>query len=151
MTLFRMTSVACFLAIVLFPMQQASVPKAGVNKIVLRVLNGKSGKPIKHDSPSIWLGNTQHPMNPPTDSKGEIMVDIHEAEPREIRVMPNWYADCRFRDDHAAGMKVRYPLDEIIAKGVVAENVCGKSLANPVPGVLILYVRPRTLKEKWDL
>jgi len=151
MTLIRMITIACALSIFWFPMQQMRASKTGVNKIVVRVINGKNGKPINHDSPNIWLGNTQHPMNPPTDSNGEIIVDIQGAEPREIRVSPNWYADCRFLGDHLDGVKMRYALDEINAKGVVAENLCGKNLANPVPGVLILYVRPRTLKEKWEL
>lgn len=148
--MFWITSVMYALAIALSFSQQISVPKADVNKIVVRVLNGKNGKPIKHDTPNIWLGSETH-INPKTDSNGEIVVDIREVDPKEIRVMPNVYADCRFRDDHMSGMKVKYSLDEIIDKGVVAKNLCGKNVASPIPGVLILYVRPRTFKEKWEL
>jgi hypothetical protein len=48
-------------------------------------------------------------------------------------------------------MQVKYSLEEIITTGVVSENLCGKHRIDPVPGVLVLYVRARTFMEKCAL
>jgi hypothetical protein len=134
--------------------QQTSAPNSTSNEIILQLLNGKNGKTIKDESPSIWLGNDKWFINPipRTDSKGEILLEIGQAKPQEIRVMGNYYVDCRPRgNDKEATMKVRYSLNEIVSKGIVTENDCGKSRVDPIPGRLILYLRPMTFIEKWEL
>ena len=44
-------------------------------------------------------------------------------------------------------MQLEISLDQIIAKGVVAPNLCGKEQQKAVPGVLVIYVRKRTFWE----
>jgi hypothetical protein len=66
---------------------------------------------------------------------------------REIRFLPNWYADCRYHADEDTGMKVQYAFDEILESGVVGKNVCGWFHAKSQPGVIVFYVRHRTLLE----
>jgi len=129
---------------------QTSIQANPPRTIIVQVLNGKTGKPIKGEAPNIWIGNVKDPVNPRTDSKGEIALEIGQAQPAEIRVMGNYYMDCRRRENQELMMNVRYSLTEIIAKGVVSENGCGQSRTNPIPGKLILYMRPMTFKEKWD-
>ena len=46
---------------------------------------------------------------------------------------------------------MKYSVDDILERGIVTENVCGKTRAKPVPGVLTLYVRPRTWEEIMEL
>jgi len=121
-------------------------------KIILRMLNGKSGKPIwRHDLTNVWLGDEKSYSLHRTDSKGEIVIDFSNVEPFEIRILPSTYADCRFRGDQTSARLVRYSLDEIVSKGVVGENLCGKARASPTPGVLVVYVRPRTFIEGMKL
>ena len=79
-----------------------------------------------------------------TDRKGEIDLDITKVQIREIRVNPNTRIDCR---DFAGGYRIKYSLDEIAFKGIVSENLCGNIKASAEPGVLILFVRPRTFIE----
>jgi hypothetical protein len=50
-----------------------------------------------------------------------------------------------------AGRKVKYSIDQILELGIVTENACGKTRAKPIPGVLTLYVRPRTWEEIMEL
>jgi hypothetical protein len=119
-------------------------------KIIVRLLNGKNGKPIKHEFPNIWLGDAKFPTSPQAE-KGDVNLEIGAIQPREIRVMPNYYVDCRFGRDTLDGNLLKYSLDEIASKGVVAENRCGQVHTTPIPGVLVLYVRPMTLKEKLEL
>jgi hypothetical protein len=117
----------------------------------VRLLNGKNGKPIKDYNPTIWIGDITDRIERYTDSHGEIVFTVTDMSSQQLRVAPDWYADCRFKGDSDAGMQVKYSLEEIVNKGVVSENLCGKRRIDPVPGVLVLYVRPRTFTEKWLL
>lgn len=65
--------------------------------------------------------------------------------------MPNYYFDCRNKQDTIAGRDIQYSLDKIISEGIVGGNLCGKQHAKPLPGVLVVYVRPRTFMEKFLL
>ncbi|MGC1415992.1 MAG: hypothetical protein WA817_11955 [Candidatus Acidiferrum sp.] len=130
---------------------QAKSSEPRTAKIVVRILNGKTGWPIWSESPNIWIGGSNSVINPWTNWKGEISLELPKVASREVRVLPDWYADCRYSGDQEEGAKVKYSIDEILEHGIVTENVCGKKRAKPVPGVLILYARPRTWKEKWEL
>jgi hypothetical protein len=131
------------------PIQNASAEPT-TRTIKVRLLNGKNGKPIKDDNPNIWTGDVTG-INRYTDSHGEVVVSVTDIPSQQLRVLPDWYADCRFDGDSDDGMHVKYSLQEIITTGVVSENLCGKRRIDPVPGVLVLYVRPRTFMEKWAL
>jgi hypothetical protein len=135
--------------LVLCPAQQTSV---GSGKIILRMLNGKTGKPIRRpDIANIWLGDAKELSLQRTDAKGEIAIDIGDVHPFEIRFLPDTYADCRYKGDQIRGRLVRYSLTDIISKGVVGENLCGNTRVSPTPGVLVVYVRPRTFIEGMKL
>jgi hypothetical protein len=114
--------------------------------ITVRLINGKNGKPVSDDAPNIHFAgdNARYGGNPPTNSNGEVVVSVHSPD---IEVMPNLYADCRYKHDSTAGLGVKYSIEEILRTGIVSENFCGKHRLKPLPGVLILYVRPRTLFE----
>ena len=118
-------------------------------RIVLKILNGKTGWPIWAELPNVWIGAATSPLDPSlkTNWRGEIKLNVPTIGPRELRFLPNWYADCRSFGDQIVGSKLKYSVDEILENGIVAENVCGKKRAKPTPGVLILYVRPRTWLE----
>jgi hypothetical protein len=142
-------AVVLFSVLIVRPAQQTGV---GDSKIVLRLVNRKNGKPIRNELPNIKLGNAA-PIGPRTDSKGEIIVDIGNVQPFRISVLPNMYFDCRYKRDQTNGgaLQLSYSLDEIISTGIVGENLCGKARVSPTPGVLVLYVRPRTFIEAWKL
>jgi hypothetical protein len=133
----------------LCPAQSASSDQS-VHKITVRFLNGKTGKPIKDDVPNFWFGDTIGAMNYPTNSKGEVILRATGTD-KEIRVLPNLYADCRFKSDTPTGRLIEYSVQEIDAHGIVSDNVCGTHHISPIPGVLVIYVRPRTFMEKWRL
>lgn len=120
--------------------------------VVIRFLNGKNGKPISDKQVTVVLGNGPAVYRD-ADSKGEILLEVPDTGPREVRVRPDDHFDCRFTRDQTGpgGLELKYSLDEIISKGVVGENLCGKQRALPTRGVLTLYLRPRTFIEKWKL
>jgi hypothetical protein len=122
------------------------------SSIVIRLLNGKNGKPIIDKQLNIRLGNNNALSGDP-NSQGEVVVDIVNVEPRELRVRPNNDFDCRFKQDQMGpgGLDLKYSLDEIVSKGVVGDNHCGKAYVLPTPGILTLYLRPRILMEGFSL
>jgi hypothetical protein len=120
--------------------------------IVIRFLNGKNGKPVKDKQVTIIYGKGPA-VYLDADSKGEIVLSVADVEGGELRVRPDYYFDCRFTQDQAGpgGLEVKYSGDEIISNGIVGENLCSKAHSQPSPGVLILYLRPRSFLEKWKL
>lgn len=121
-------------------------------RIVIRFLNGKNGKSISDRQVTIQFGSGAANWLD-ANSSGEIVLEVPRMEARDIRVRPDHYFDCRFKHDQAgpAGLELKYLLDEILSKGIVGGNLCGKASAQPTPGVLTLYLRPRTFIEDWRL
>jgi hypothetical protein len=118
--------------------------------ITIRLLNGKNGKPITDRDFNIWLGNSNNLLRD-TDLRGEIKMDVTDVNPRKIRVLPDFRFDCRSKQDFGEGRLIEYSLEEILTKGVVGNNLCGKATSLPQPSVLIIFARPRTFIEKWKL
>ena len=128
----------------------ALLSQAQETTITVQLLNGKNGKPITDRNFNIWIGDTGNVLHG-TDSQGEINLDVSKAKPRTIRVLPDFRFDCRSNRDFGRGDRIEYPLDEILSKGVIGENLCGKATSRRQPGVLVIFVRPRTLMEKLKL
>jgi hypothetical protein len=144
--LIRLLLPACLLCSFRLPAQ--SPGQTGLRqKITLRIVDGITGLPEWFEFPNIWIGASTDSRNPRLNIRGEIQIDVTEVSPREIRFLPNWYADCRYHADEDTGMKVRYAFDEILESGVVGKNVCGWFHAKSQPGVIVFYVRHRTLLE----
>jgi hypothetical protein len=144
----KFAGTAAFMIVLLMPRsaaQRQNTPRTTPNKIILRLLNGKNGKPIRFELPNIWVGSARAPVNPRTDAKGEIQTDVSGAEPRTVGVMGNWYVDCRAE---GVPLGTKYSIDTILSKGIVTENNCGKAWVEPTPGVLVIYLRPMTFWEK---
>jgi hypothetical protein len=145
---------ALLFASILCPAQdvtQQDAAKQDAGKIVVRFVNGKNGKTVKDKRVDINLGG-RGVFWQNTDSKGQIELDVHGAEPREIAIRPNQVFDCRFTRDPkiVLARSHKYSIDEIFATGVVGQNLCGAATADAVPGVLILFVRPKNFQEQKD-
>jgi hypothetical protein len=141
--------VFCFLPVQLSFAQTQKAADEAVHrqKLTVKVLDGVTGLPMWFEFPNVWIGSADDAVSR-LDIKGEAQFEVSNAKPRVIRVSSNWYADCRYPGDaRDAGSKVEYSIDEILERGVVAENVCGSRHAKPTPGAIILYMRQRTFKE----
>jgi hypothetical protein len=118
-----------------------------INHIVVRVLNGATGKPITHEIAGTRLGNDTQ-KNYRTDHNGEVVLTIGASQAKDVEVwLTNFYIDCETYGNED-GQIARFSLDEIISKGLVAENRCGGIRLNPLPGLLIVYKRKMTRKER---
>ena len=113
--------------------------------ITIKVLNGKSGKPVWRESPNVYIDNSNNNVNPRTDRHGVAKLRV-PVNGQRIRVSPNWGHECR-----PVATLPAYSIAEILQKGVVAENSCGAATINPMPGVLVFYELPSTWWERtWD-
>jgi hypothetical protein len=131
-----------------YPANQATLSGGPVvNEIVVRVLNGENDRPIKHETLGSRLGSDRM-KSYRTNDNGEVVVIIGGSQARGIQVwLTNFYIDCEtYGNDN--GQETTFALDEIASKGIVAENRCGRNRANAVPGVLIVYKRKMTRKER---
>jgi hypothetical protein len=116
-------------------------------KLIVKVLDGYTGLPMWFEFPDVWIGSAGDAVSR-LSIQGKVQFDVGEAKPTVIRLSPNWYADCRFEGDvPSGGSAIEYSIGEIMAHGIVADNVCGSRHAKPTPGVIVLYLRHRTLKE----
>ena len=117
----------------------------------MRFLNGKTGKPVTDENPNIFFDDAEAAsLLPHTDAQGEALLDL-PPKTDHLRMRSNLYADCRIRpmeDGIGAGEPIKYSVAAIQTQGLVGDNLCGKFHAPASPGVLILYVRPWTAREK---
>ena len=112
--------------------------------VIVEIVNGRNNKPIRDRSVNVWLGDGGMRLLD-TDPKGEIRLDVADIQPFKIRVNLNSRVDCRLQP----GFRVEYSLDEILTKGLIGENACGKAVRVPAPGILVIYARPRTFWESF--
>lgn len=127
--------------------------------IILKVYDGKSGKPVVPTGYQVRVDHLTmlHPdwvkqnddgtaeMTIPAESS---VVALHLAYDNSMEI----YVACD-AEKNAFG-DVWYTVSEIMKKGLVAANACGKSKVNEkykttaAPGELILFVRERNWKER---
>jgi hypothetical protein len=134
------------LATALCPAQDGAM-----TRITLRYLNGKNGKLMRDEHTNVWTPDSKPFSRLPGSNGRDLILDFTQPRPPEVGVMPNYLFDCRFKRDEMGGRNVKYSLDEIVTHGIVGVNFCGKITVPPTPGVLILFVRPRTFRERWNL
>lgn len=127
--------------------------------ILLRIFNGKTGRPLVPTGYQVRVDHQsmQHPdwvkqnddgtavLTIPADA-GQVALHLAYDNSMEI------YVNCD-AEKNAFG-DVWYPVSQIIAKGYVAANGCGKAKVNDkykttaAPGELILFVREKNWKER---
>jgi hypothetical protein len=141
-------SLLSFCAIIFATALCLSEPPKEHREIKIRFLDGRTGKPIKNDKPNIWYGDARDPINPSMDANGEVTLEVTDISATELRIAPNFYVDCRNRKGDKAADSTKYPLQEILAQGIVTANNCGNARLSGSPGVLVLFVRRPSLLEK---
>jgi hypothetical protein len=119
----------------------------------VRVLSGKSGKPVSGRNIMIYSAEAQHskaPMQPilkgRTDQSGVFTTAVKLPERIIVGVEGRYLCERRWYG------AFEYRVDDILSVGVVQSNLCNpKMLRSPVPGELILFVRRESIKELLDL
>ena len=130
--------------------------------IKIRIFDSKSGKPV---APTGFMIRVDHQrtvhgdwVKQNEDGTGDLAlpidataVSIHESYDNSMEI----YVNCDTEKHKGMIGDIWYTVADIMSKGLVVENGCGKpkdvaKLAVPVPepGVIVLYVRQRNWKEQ---
>lgn len=113
----------------------AQAPK----QIKIRIVNAQTNKPVTNERLNVLLRADQIGFTVmPTDKNGFVLVDTTGAS--ILRVLSNFYADCRPR----AELYTNYELAAVQVSGITAGNLCSAAHPAPKPGELLLYVIPKT-------
>jgi hypothetical protein len=122
--------------------------KAQLVSIQIRILNGRSGKPIKDEKLNVWRRADQRDSEIfPTDKNGVITLEVERTS--SIRVGSNIYVTCH---PYKAGARERlYAVEKIVTEGIADLNECSKIKASATPGEFIFFERPRSLWEWYRL
>lgn len=127
--------------------------------ITIKVFDGKTGHPVKPTSYAVRVDHDQtlHAEFVKENEDGTAVLTIpadtavvalHVAYDDSMELYVNCDADKSTFGD------VWYSVPQILNKGLVTSNLCGKSKANEkykttaAPGELILFVRERNWKER---
>ena len=155
----------------------AVTPSLCAQEIHVKVLNGRSGKPISKECLNVWTGTSRGAhMVAVTNKEGVAVLHLNESEIQAENGCPGWptqasrragadgitvsgdpYVSCQEYGKITPGepptdpvtAMPSYPIKKILETGVSSSNTCGKFRAEPEPGELIFYVRPRSFLEKW--
>jgi len=149
-----------------------SCPVLFAQNIQIKLLNGRSGRPIADACVNVWVGNGRKAaMGIPTDKYGFAALRLTDnADATQIqdggmcgamgvidpvakygdtiRVHVG-YVSCASRKTDFSWLAITgFPTKDLIERGIVTPNNCGKASASQRPGELTIFVRPLTFWEK---
>lgn len=141
--------------------------------IAIKLVNGKDGRPVAGGYVNVWVGgNQQMAMAIPTNregiahlrlsSNGEEANSQNTVKGSRETVMANpvaRYADfirvnvgyvlCQAGGSNYSWLARRQFLTkELVLQGIATPNTCGKAVASPIPGELVIFVRPLNFWER---
>lgn len=121
------------------------------NTIHIRLLDGRTGLPVKADNYLVLIDRheTQHNEWVHINDDGSVVVTL-PADAKEISVKATYnlgidtYIDCDAAKESDKERDIWYPISQIIEKGLVAPNECSKTQYKAKPGEFIFFVRKRS-------
>jgi hypothetical protein len=143
---------ACFAPMILVAAlgQTPSMPVHGSGIKVLLV-NGKNGKPMKHERLLVFFQSGQsHTLesdnngtDPHTDDSGYAVIPLPPSHLPYVQVWVDYRTLCQEDPNSRA-----FSVTQIVSDGASTPNNCGKANHPSSPGTLVVYARPSTLKEQ---
>lgn len=135
----------------------ASLHAQTANIIHIRLLDGKTGLPVK---PSNFLVRVDHNETVHTDwvhinDDGTVLVTV-PASAQEISVKATYdksmetYINCDAAKENDKERNIWYPIPAILQTGTVAPNECSKTNYKAKPGEFIFFVKKRSWHDKQD-
>jgi hypothetical protein len=118
---------------------------ASAQTVVVKLLDGHTRKPKAHFRVYIVLGDSraQHLLDLKTDREGEVRFDTGGIATFQVR--PVGVVVC---GEQPIGTPARdYPVEDVLAHGVVTKNECGDFRPEPLRGQIIYLVRSATWSE----
>jgi hypothetical protein len=127
--------------------------------IAVKLVDSRNGRALKDQAVTIWLGEKSVGMPNQTlrtNADGVAFVSIPTQQTSFVALGES-LVDCRMRVRYGKVVEGgttewAYRFADILAHGAVGGNKCGKATAQPIPGQLVLFVRPPHWWEKamWE-
>ena len=124
------------------------------NVIHIRLLNGKTGLPVKADNYLVLVDHhdTQHNDWVKIGDDGTVTVTV-PADAKEFSVKATYnmametYINCDAAKENTRERDIWYPVSSILTTGVVAPNECSKTHYTAKPGEFVFFVRKRNWRD----
>ena len=118
--------------------------------VQIRVLDGHSGRPVRHVGVVVTFEPPTTPHGPSlavTDANGLASIDVPASSRMDAIV--DTHPTCRYvaKPERTKGA-ISFAVSDIVSTGVVETNSCSKRTDRATPGVLTLFVRPLHLWER---
>lgn len=136
--------------------------RVNAQTVKIKLVNGRDGQPMANKWVDLGIGHIVHMLTIPTDKDGvasfrltneDANVDTSSAKPvvkysESFRVHAP-FALCQPRGSDYSWLAVmKFATEEVLEHGVVKANTCSRMTATPVPGEVIIFVRPLSFWEK---
>jgi hypothetical protein len=143
--------------------------------IEIKLVNGKNGLPMTGACVNVWVGSERKAaMAIPTDEDGVARLYLTDDEAQMNTPTPTpWrscgdfgvinpvvkhaetirinagYVLCQPRTPNFSWLGITdFSVQQVLQHGIATANACGKPVASPKPGEIVLFVRPLTWWEK---
>lgn len=113
--------------------------------VTIRVLmlNAKTGRPVPNAGVNFFVKGVRNTPSYGTNAEGIATIEVKPDD--QVSPMTNWGFTCR---KHPEFTEPDYTsVEEILTRGVVIENTCGKARAEPIRGQITIFVRHLTFWE----
>ena len=128
-----------------------------VNSISIRLLDGKTGLPVKASNflPKVDRYDTLHNDWVHMNDDGTVIVTL-PADAKELSVKATYngsmdtYINCDAAKESDRERDIWYSISDILKSGVVAPNQCSKTYYTAKPGEFVFFVRKRDWRDKQD-
>ena len=133
----------------------ASLHAQSENTIRIRLLDGKTGLPVKASNYLVRIDHhdTAHNEWVHMNDDGTVTVTL-PPDAREISVKATYdmstetYINCEIAKESDKNRDIWYPIAQILKSGVVAPNECSQTHYTAKPGEFVFFVRKRTWREQ---
>lgn len=135
----------------------ASLHAQDANVIHIRVLDGKTGLPVKPSNFLVLVDHheTVHNEWVHINDDGTVLVNL-PASAAEISVKATYnksmdtFVNCDAAKENDKERDIWYPIPAIVKTGTVAPNECSKTNYTAKPGEFVFFVRKRDWHEGLD-
>ena len=176
MTAFRKKPFPCLGLLKLFVLLFLTLPGVSLfaQTLEIKLVDGRNGRPMMGASShvNVWVGTQRkEAVAIPTDGKGIARIQL-TLNPAEVNIPSSKnsgsivvehpivmydeffrinapYVLCASKESNYSWLRLeKLTTKEVLSRGYVSPNTCGKSTDSPSPGQVILFVRPLTWWEK---
>jgi hypothetical protein len=127
------------------------------NTIHIRLLDGKTGLPVKASNYLVRVDHhdTAHNEWVHINDDGTVTVTL-PPDAKEIAVKATYemstetYVNCEVAKESDKDRDIWYPIAQILKSGVVAPNECSQTHYNAAPGEFVFFVRKHNWRELDD-